>query len=116
MSEKESRLHQFLKQCGQGVIEVEHSVLGAVKRVPHLKHDHTPVRNVNEQVKESFTLMERVALFITQRVGSFGFFDTWLFPVLSRAPERARSEPGRRERRELAVAGPRGDDRARHRP
>ena len=74
MSEKESRLQQFLKQCGQGVSEVEHSVLGAMKRVPHLKHDHPPVHNVNDQVMESFTTMERVALFITQRVGSFGFF------------------------------------------
>ena len=72
--EQESRLRQFLKQCGQGVEEMEHLVLGSVKRVPHLKHDHPAVLNVNEQVTDSFSLMERVALFITERVGSFGFF------------------------------------------
>lgn len=72
--EQQSRLHQFLEQCGQGVEEMEHAVLGSVQRVPHLKHDHPAVHNVNAQVSDSFSLMERVALFITQRVGSFGFF------------------------------------------
>ena len=74
MSVKETPLNHFLKQCGQDVVEVEQMILGAMKRVPHLKHDHPPVHNVNDQVIESFTTMERVALFITQRVGSFGFF------------------------------------------
>src|SRR5262249_55530480 len=71
---KESRLNQFLKQFGKDVVEVEHHVLDAVKRVPHYKHDHAPMRNVHEQVMESFTPLERIALVITQRVGSFGFF------------------------------------------
>src|SRR5204863_8007155 len=66
----------FLKQCGAGIEIVEHSILGAVQRIPHLKHDHPPVENVNDQMSDSFTTMERVALFITQRVGSFGFFLT----------------------------------------
>jgi uncharacterized membrane protein len=74
VSAKETRLQQFLKQCGQEVVMVEQFVLGAVQRVPHLKHDHAPVHNVNDQVTASFTTMERVALFITERVGSFGFF------------------------------------------
>jgi uncharacterized membrane protein len=74
VSEKESRLQQGLKECGQSVVEVEHPVLGSVKRVPHLEHDHPPVSNVNAQVSASFSPMERVALFITERVGSFGFF------------------------------------------
>jgi uncharacterized membrane protein len=74
VSEQGLPLQQFVQQCGQGVVEVEHAVLGSVKRVPHLKHDHPPVNNVNEQVTASFSLMERVALFITERVGSFGFF------------------------------------------
>jgi uncharacterized membrane protein len=74
MSEKGSSLEQFLKQCGAGVVMVEHSILGAVQRIPHLKHDHPPVQNVNDQMSDSFTPMERAALFITQRVGSFGFF------------------------------------------
>src|SRR5437870_4550989 len=74
MSEKGTSLEQFLKQCGAGMVLVEHSILGAVKRIPHLKHDHPPVENVNHQMAASFTPLERVALFITQRVGSFGFF------------------------------------------
>ena len=74
MSVKETPLNHFLKQCGLDVVEVEQMILGTMKRVPHLKHDHPPVHNVNDQVMDSFTTMERVALFITQRVGSFGFF------------------------------------------
>lgn len=74
MGEKQSRLEQFQHELGPAVEEVEHPVLGTVKKVPHLKHDHPPVSNVNEQVSASFSPMERVALFITQRVGSFGFF------------------------------------------
>src|SRR5204863_356312 len=35
VSEKETRLQQFLKQCGQEVVMVEQFVLGAVRRVPH---------------------------------------------------------------------------------
>jgi uncharacterized membrane protein len=74
VSEKESLLAHFVKQFGHGVIEVEHHVLGAVERVPHFKHDHPPVENVNDQMKDSFTPLERVALYITTHVGSFGFF------------------------------------------
>jgi uncharacterized membrane protein len=74
VSAKETPLTHFLKQCGQDVVEVEQTILGAMRRVPHYKHDHPPVHNVNDQVMDSFTTMERVALFITQRVGSFGFF------------------------------------------
>jgi uncharacterized membrane protein len=74
VSEHETRLQQLLKECGLGVVEVEHFVLGSIRRVPHLKHDHPPVNNVNAQVSASFSPMERIALFITERVGSFGFF------------------------------------------
>jgi uncharacterized membrane protein len=71
---KETPLNHFLKQCGQNVVEVEQMVLGAIKRVPHFKHDHHHIKNVNDQVMESFSPMERAALYITERVGSFGFF------------------------------------------
>jgi uncharacterized membrane protein len=74
VSEKESLLAHFVKQFGHGVVEVEHHVLGAVERVPHFKHDHPPVQNVNDEMTESFTPLERVALSITTHVGSFGFF------------------------------------------
>src|SRR6187200_3119147 len=76
MSESQPRLQQFLEHFGQNVMEAEHRVLGAVKRVPHLKHDHPPVRNANELMKESFTPLERVALFVTHRISSVGFFMT----------------------------------------
>ena len=56
------------------MVEVEHHVLGAVQRVAHFKHDHPPVRNVNEQYEQSFTPLERIALMVTTRVGTFGFF------------------------------------------
>jgi uncharacterized membrane protein len=74
VSANETLLSQFLKQCGQNVVEVEQRVLGAMKRVPHFKHEHHRVTNVNDQVMNSFSPMERVALAITDRVGSFGFF------------------------------------------
>jgi uncharacterized membrane protein len=74
VSEKETWISHFLQKFGSQITEVEHHVLGAVQRVPHFKHDHPPVRNVNERVAESFTPLERVALFITQHVGNFGFF------------------------------------------
>jgi uncharacterized membrane protein len=69
-----SQTASWLQQFGHEVEIVEHRVLDAIRRIPHLKHDHPPVENVNEQFRESFTPMERVALGITQHVGSFGFF------------------------------------------
>lgn len=55
-------------------VDVEHSVVdGVIKRVPHLKHDHAP-RNVNQEFRGSFSLLDRVALVVTRRVGTFGFF------------------------------------------
>ncbi len=47
---------------------------GIRKRVPHWKHAHPPVRNVNKEVKESFSSLEKLALAATVRVGSPGFF------------------------------------------
>lgn len=69
----------LMKRFGDQMVEVEHEVLGAIQRVPHFKHDHPPVRNVNQQFMDSFTSLERVALFITVRVGSLGFFLIILF-------------------------------------
>jgi uncharacterized membrane protein len=61
-------------RLGHELEDVEYEVLGAVKRIPHLKHDHPPVRNANEEFRESFSPLERVALLVTTRVGTFGFF------------------------------------------
>ena len=56
MSAKETPLNHFLRQCGLDVVEVEQMVLGAMRRVPHFRHNHPPVQNVNDQVLESFTI------------------------------------------------------------
>jgi uncharacterized membrane protein len=65
---------QIQERFGHELEEVEYEVLGAVKRVPHLKHDRPPVRNVNQEFRESFSPLEQVALLVTTRVGTFGFF------------------------------------------
>ncbi len=54
---------------------VEHRLVdGATKLVPHFKHAHPPVRNVNDEVRDAFTPLERAALVVTVHVGSPGFF------------------------------------------
>src|SRR5262249_56594192 len=62
MSGEPATLKGLLERCGHGVSELEHQALDAVKRVAHFKHEHPPVHNTNDQLKESFTPMERVAL------------------------------------------------------
>jgi len=64
----------WLQQLGHGLEEVEHHCLDVVKKIPHFRHDHEPVHNTNDQLQDSFTPLERVALWLTVRVGSFGFF------------------------------------------
>ena len=39
-----------------------------------LRQHRKPPRNVNQELAESFTTLDRVAIFITDRVGTFGFF------------------------------------------
>jgi uncharacterized membrane protein len=56
------------------VVTTERRLLGDILRVEHYRHDHPPVRNVNQEFRESFTLMERIALWVTNHVGTFGFF------------------------------------------
>jgi uncharacterized membrane protein len=74
MGEKDTTLQSFLDRCNHSISIVEQQILGAVKRIPHWKHDHPPVQNVNDLVTDSFTPLERLALFSVQKVGSFGFF------------------------------------------
>jgi uncharacterized membrane protein len=41
-----------------------------------------PIENINEQIKENLTPLQRLAMFITDRVGTMGFFliiFTWTF-------------------------------------
>jgi len=94
---REALLNRFKDDCTL----VEHRFGdGTSKLIPHWKHAHPPVRDVNKQVRESFSPLERVALAVTVRVGSAGFFiiiAVWtivwlLYNVL--APARLRFDPG----------------------
>ena len=42
--------------------------------IEELKHLRKPVRNVNIEQKENLTALERIAVWITDHVGSMGFF------------------------------------------
>ncbi len=42
--------------------------------VEELKQQRKPVRNPNQDYKESLSVMDRLAIFITDRVGTMGFF------------------------------------------
>ncbi len=93
----EALLKRFKDDCTL----VEHRLVdGTSKLIPHWKHAHPPVRDVNKQVRESFTPLERVALAVTVHVGSPGFFiiiAVWtivwlLYNVL--APAHLRFDPG----------------------
>ena len=46
----------------------------AVSSIGELKRFRKPVRNVNAEQREKLTRLERLALVITQRVGTMGFF------------------------------------------
>ncbi|MCL5256585.1 MAG: DUF1003 domain-containing protein [Chloroflexi bacterium] len=66
---------QLRKIHGDNVVEVEHKAFdGTTKKVPHVKHDKSSVRNVNNEMQGTFTALERVAIVVTDRVGTFGFF------------------------------------------
>jgi uncharacterized membrane protein len=80
---------------------IEHTFAdGTTKLVPHWKHAHPQVRNVNQETRAGFTPLERLALAVTVHVGSPGFFiiiGVWtivwlLWNVL--APVRLRYDPG----------------------
>ncbi len=54
---------------------IEHRLIdGTVKLVPHWRHSHPPVRDVNQEMRDTFTPLERIALAVTVRVGAPGFF------------------------------------------
>lgn len=65
----------FLRRFRDQVEVIEHTLAdGTVRLVPHWRHHHPPVRDVNREVREGFTPLERIALAVTVRVGSPGFF------------------------------------------
>lgn len=91
----------FLKRFKDELELVEHRFVdGTSKLVPHWKHVHPPVRNVNKEVQAGFTPLERIALGVTTHVGSPGFFliiASWTVVWLlwnTLAPRSYRFDPG----------------------
>lgn len=65
----------FAERFKDDVEFVEHHFPdGVTKLIPHWKHSHPPVRNVKQEVEQSFTPLERMALWATTHVGNPGFF------------------------------------------
>jgi uncharacterized membrane protein len=91
----------FLERFREDVELVGEKVFdGTMKLVPRWKHAHPPVRNVNQELRGSFTPLERIALAVTVHVGSPGFFliiATWTAGWLGwnlLAPRPYRFDPG----------------------
>ena len=54
---------------------VEGGAPGVLQPIPHFQYElEPPVRDVQRRFHDSFSPLERLALFITVQVGSFGFF------------------------------------------
>lgn len=47
---------------------------GAIKTLENLKRELTPIANTNEVHKSRLTKTDKLALFITRRIGTMGFF------------------------------------------
>lgn len=43
-------------------------------RLPHFQHDHPPVKNANEEYQSTLSPLDKLAVAITDKVGSMGFF------------------------------------------
>ncbi|GEM_PF-483761 len=90
----------LLRRFQHDVEMVEHRFADGTRRlIPHWRHAHPPVRNVNTELQQSFTPLERIALAATVHVGSPGFFlmiATWTVVWLSwnvLAPRPYRFDP-----------------------
>jgi uncharacterized membrane protein len=64
----------LLERPGSEIGGPQKGLRGAIESVAHLRRERPAVRNVNKEFRESFSSLERVALFITVHIGSFGFF------------------------------------------
>lgn len=94
-------MEQRLRELGVDVELAEHEVFdGTHKLVAHVRHQHSAVHNVNQVAAERMTPLEKVAVFVTDRVGTFGFFliiFTWTVVWLgfnALAPHNLRWDPG----------------------
>ncbi len=57
-----------------GILSPEREALWAKLRLPRHEHDHPPVANANDVYKSSLSPLDKLAVQITDRVGSMGFF------------------------------------------
>lgn len=70
-----------------------------VKTVEEIKRDQQPVRNINQEHRKSLSKLDKIALVITEKVGSMGFFMiifTWTALWLgwnSLAPDHLKFDP-----------------------
>jgi uncharacterized membrane protein len=94
-------LDAMLRAIGGETEVIEHEVFDGTRQlVAHLRRQPSAVHNVNQEAHDRLSLLDRVAIFITDRVGTFGFFLIILgwtvFWLLwnSLAPARARFDPG----------------------
>jgi uncharacterized membrane protein len=70
-----AEMETLLQDLGAETELVEHEVFdGTRKVVAHLRRRPSVVRNVNQEAHDRLTLMDRLAVVITDRVGTFGFF------------------------------------------
>ena len=60
LRESEQRAHELEARLGEHLQQLRH-------------HQQRP-RNVNQELEDSFSTLDRVAIFITEHVGTFGFF------------------------------------------
>ena len=94
-------LEAMLRDLGADVEMVEREVFdGTGRLVPHVRHRQSAVRNANQEVHLLMSLLDRVSVFITDRVGTFGFFLIIFFWTIFwlgwniLAPRQVRFDPG----------------------
>lgn len=74
-SRQTTALANTLRALGIEVEMVVREVFDGTERlVPHVRHRPSAVRNANEEVYRQMSPLDHVAMFVTDRVGTFGFF------------------------------------------
>ncbi|HWF77809.1 MAG TPA: DUF1003 domain-containing protein [Caulobacteraceae bacterium] len=72
---------------------------GAMARLKAIRAKHGPLKNTHKEVRDNLSWLNKVALFITERVGTFGFFlliFAWTIVWLgwnTLGPSKARFDP-----------------------
>src|SRR5215472_10409166 len=72
---------------------------GAMARLKAVRARNAPLKNTHKEVRDNLSTLNKVALFITERVGTFGFFlliFAWTILWLgwnTLGPEKARFDP-----------------------